>query len=296
MSRPPIGVLGATSLVGGYLLEDLLQAGFRVIAFSRRNQPPSRRQQLIWAKLPHSSLDAPGEASAAGTVEQWICLAPIWVLPEYFDMLLARGVKRVVALSSTSRFSKADSSSPAERHLAGILAAAEARMTEWAQAHAVEWTILYPTLIYGGGRDQNLSEMARFIRRFHCFPLLGPASGLRQPVFAGDVADACRLALFSDRSINRSYPISGAETLSYREMASRVFQALGMRPRFVRLPLGGFRLALKLLQRAPRFRHWNSAMAERMNQDLVFDHSAAARDIGFKPRPLVLNAEDLPDD
>jgi hypothetical protein len=34
-------------------------------------------------------------------------------------------------------------------------------------------------------------------------------------------------------------------------------------------------------------------MAERMNRDLVFDHSEATRDFGFTPRPFVLSAEDV---
>jgi hypothetical protein len=34
-------------------------------------------------------------------------------------------------------------------------------------------------------------------------------------------------------------------------------------------------------------------MAERMNRDLVFDHTEAARDIGFKPRPFSVSPEDV---
>jgi len=43
----------------------------------------------------------------------------------------------------------------------------------------------------------------------------------------------------------------------------------------------------------PRYRNWSSAMAERMNRDLVFDHSEATRDFGFAPRAFVLSAEDV---
>jgi hypothetical protein len=34
-------------------------------------------------------------------------------------------------------------------------------------------------------------------------------------------------------------------------------------------------------------------MAERMNRDLVFEHSEATRDFGFEPRAFVLSAEDV---
>ena len=36
-----------------------------------------------------------------------------------------------------------------------------------------------------------------------------------------------------------------------------------------------------------------SAMAKRMNRDLVFDHSEATRDFRFELGPFVLGAEDV---
>ncbi|MDE2354645.1 MAG: NAD(P)-dependent oxidoreductase, partial [Betaproteobacteria bacterium] len=84
------------------------------------------------------------------------------------------------------------------------------------------------------------------------------------------------------------------ETLSYRHMVARVFQALGRPPRLVTLPGWAVVAALQLLRLLPRFRHWTPAMVTRMNADLVFDHGPAARDLGFSPRPFHLAAEDLP--
>jgi hypothetical protein len=60
------------------------------------------------------------------------------------------------------------------------------------------------------------------------------------------------------------------------------------------VPLWAFHLAVSVLRCLPRYRQWSAAMAERMNRDLVFGHTEAARDIGFKPRCFALAAEDLP--
>ncbi|MFZ4539744.1 NAD-dependent epimerase/dehydratase family protein [Propionivibrio sp.] len=154
--------------------------------------------------------------------------------------------------------------------------------------------ILRPTLIYGLGRDKNISEIARFIRRFGFFPVLGQAQGLRQPIHAEDVAAVCVSALQAPCAANRAYNISGGETLAYRDMVARVFAALGRTPRLATVPLWAFRLAVTVLRCLPRYRQWSAAMAERMNRDLVFEHTEAARDLGFKPRCFALNAEDLP--
>jgi nucleoside-diphosphate-sugar epimerase len=227
-------------------------------------------------------------------ISMWISVAPLWVLPDYFDVLAAQGVQRIVALSSTSRVTKDDSSNQKEQAVSHRLADAELRVQAWAQNRGVEWVILSPTMIYGLGQDKNISEIARFIRRFGFFPLFGKAQGLRQPVHVQDVASACMAALQAPNAANHAYNLSGGEALPYRNLVIRIFSALGRSPRLLSVPLPIFRVALALLRCLPRYRHWSVAMAERMNRDLVFDHSAATRDLAFKPRPFELSAEDLP--
>jgi nucleoside-diphosphate-sugar epimerase len=226
-------------------------------------------------------------------VAHWVCLAPIWVLPEHFALLEAHGARRVVVLSSTSRFTKVNSPDPEEQAVSQRLAEAETRVQAWAENRGVEWVILRPTLIYGLGRDKNIAEIARFIRHFGFFPLLGKANGLRQPIHAAEVADACLAALQAPCAANHAYNLSGGETLPYRDMVTRVFKALGCPPRLVQVPLSAFYVSVALIRRLPRYRHWSAAMAERMNRDLVFDHSEAARDLAFKPRGFVLSTQDV---
>ncbi len=290
VDKPCVGLIGATSFVGSCLLPSLARAGYQVTAFSRRALPCDETG-AEWLKLPFSPAAYPTRGDVK--IEQWICAAPIWVLPDHFAMLETYGVCRVVALSSTSRFSKGVSSDHQEQAIALRLAAAESRVQAWAESHGVEWVILRPTLIYGFGHDKNIAEIARFIRRFGFFPLFGNAQGLRQPIHALDVADACVSALQASRAANHAYNISGGETLTYRNMAARIFNALERPVRLLPVPLFVFRLAVALLRLLPRFRNWSPAMAERMNRDLAFDHSDATQDFGFKPRPFVLNTKDV---
>ena len=265
----------------------LINSGVRVCAFSRESIEPIV-DGITWRNL--------SDTGSANTdqLDCWICVAPIWVLPEHFPLIEASGARRVVVLSSTSRFTKDESTDPEEQAIALRLADAESRLQNWAESRGVEWIILRPTLIYGLGQDKNIAEIARFIRRFHFFPLFGKANGLRQPIHAQDVASACVGALLVRDAANRAYNISGGETLTYRVMVVRVFTALGRQPRLLTVPLWAFRLAVSVLRWLPRYRQWSAAMAERMNRDLVFDHTEAARDLSFKPRGFSLKAEDLP--
>jgi len=286
VSDPRVGLLGATSLVGKCLIPPLIDSGARVFAFSRQPIEPFG-DGLAWRNLSDSS------SAITDRLDYWICVAPIWVLPEHFPLLEASGARRVVALSSTSRFTKVGSGDTAETAVAARLIEAEDRVVAWAKSRGIEWVILRPTLIYGLGRDKNISEIARFIRRFGFFPVLGRAQGLRQPIHAEDVAAACVSALQAPDAANRAYNISGGETLTYRAMVERVFAALGCRPRLITVPLWAFRLAVIVLRCLPRYRQRSAAMAERMNRDLVFDQADAARDIGFKPRQFSVSLEDI---
>lgn len=299
MVKPPyVGVLGATSMVGKSLLPRLADAGWHVEAFSRQPQMHSQSvdedARVVSRLLEGSDCDHAALLAAKGEIIHWVSLVPIWVLPDYFSMLTAYQVRRVVALSSTSIFTKRASSDPAEQNTADQLRNGEQRFIAWAKVNRIEWVILRPTLIYGLGQDRNICEIARFISRFGFFPLLGAAQGLRQPVHVEDVATTCIAALQSAQATNHAYNLSGAERLSYREMVGRIFRIMGKPERYITIPLPVFRLAIVCSRIWPRFRNWSAAMAERMNTDLVFDHADAVRDLGFSPRAFQPGKMDLP--
>lgn len=281
VSREMIGVLGARSLVGEKLLETLRAQEREIVAVSRR-PPPDGAPEIRWRRSEEfravGSLDAP----------LWISVLPIWILGDYLPALEAQGVRRVVALSSTSRFGKSASADPMERGVARHLADGEEHFQAWAERNRVEWTILRPTLIYDFGRDQNVTAIAEIVRRYGVFPLLGRANGLRQPVHAEDVAAACVAALEAPSAAGRAYDIPGGETLTYRSMVERVFHHLGRPTRIVTVPRAALRLALPALKLHPKRRHWSIGMADRMNEDLAFDASAAWRDFGYRPREFRL--------
>ena len=289
-----VGVLGATSLVGRCLLPLLTKNGWLVRAYSR-HKVTSADPDIKWVQVPLSPEELHRPTGESDKIGFWICVASIWILPDYFPMLEKHGARRIVAVSSTSIFTKSRSGSAEEKSTVLKLSSAETRLEQWSANTGVEWIVLRPTLIYGRGMDKNISEIVRLIRRLGFFPLLGRGDGLRQPVHADDVAMACLSALEKTDIVNRAYNISGGETLSYLEMINRLFTALGCRPRMIHVPLGFFRLAVAMLRLFPRYRHLTSQMAERMNTDLVFDHTDAARDLNFHPRKFQLSSNDLPE-
>jgi nucleoside-diphosphate-sugar epimerase len=276
-------VTGATSMIGHFLLDTLLARGYEVHAVSRASSdsPTTGARRLIWHQ---ADIDHPSQALAG--IDAWalIHLAPLWLLPPLLNSL---DLVRVVGFGSTSVFSKANSANAKERQLAARFAEVEAVIERICIEKKMGWTLFRPTLVYDGVRDRNVTLIARFIKRYGFFPLLGKASGLRQPVHADDLAFACLQALDEPATIDKTYNLSGGETLSYREMVERIFRSLGKAVRFLPVPEWIFSGAMRTIALLPGKENVTPEMALRMNMDLCFDHSDAVRDFGFSPRAFL---------
>ena len=276
-------ITGGSSQVGVYLIPKLKERGLVVHALSRR-PPASAPSGAVWHRVDIENLDLSGAKA-----QILIHLAPLPLLPPLLQRLEAdggnpAGLKRVIAFGSTSRFVKQQSGSSEEREFAKALADAETAIADFCEARGIAWTIFRPTLIYGCGRDRNVTLIANFVRRFGFFPLIGEAGGLRQPVHAEDLAGACLAVLDNPNTYNRAYDLSGAEVLSYLAMVERIFAAEGKRPRFLRIPLPLFRMAMDLASLLPPYRYLSGEMAKRMGDNLCFDHSQASSDFAYSPR------------
>ena len=289
MNNAAVGVIGASSMVGQDVIARLLASGCDVAAFTRKPVEHLAQTAVSWRVLTSAN-----NGVAAKLVSNWICLCPIWAVAEHFELIKNSGARRIVALSSTSRFTKtvdAGSKDTHENALAKRLEEGERVLSSWAERNGVEWVILRPTLIYDLVRDKNLSQIAAFIRRYGFFPLLGKAKGRRQPVHVSEVAAAVFSAMTASNAANKDYNISGGETMTYREMVERIFAWLGREPRFIQVPMTGFAIAIAVTRIFPRYRHLSGAMVQRMNQDLVFDHVKAKRDFGYFPNNFLAAVE-----
>ncbi len=277
--RKRLLILGATSLIGHFLMPRLAQTDFDVTAISRRDQHGDAG--LKWLK---GDLGDPELRRRLPKVDAVISLSPIWLLPLALGALKETGARRLVAFSSTSRLTKTDSPVAEERFVAQRLADGEAQTISACDGAGIAWTIFRPTLIYAEGRDRNVSRLAALISRLGVLPLSGDGAGLRQPVHADDLAQAVLAALDAEPTFGLIYALPGGETLSYRDMVVRVFEALGRKPRILTIQPALWRLGLRAA--APLLPGATAGMGERMGADLTFDGAPAARDFGWSPRPF----------
>ncbi|WP_197716702.1 NAD-dependent epimerase/dehydratase family protein [Methylocaldum marinum] len=275
-------VTGATSLIGDFLLPALVRSGFEVHAISRK--PPiagtCNRCVIVW----HRQDIGNGGLRETYGADVLIHLAPLWALPPLLDRLAGSGIKRILAFSSTSLFTKEKSGSEQERQMVSKLKKAEEDLQSFCTERNISWTIFRPTLVYSLGRDKNVTTIARFIKRFRFFPLVGAGDGLRQPVHAEDLALACLDAIDNPKTFNKSYNLSGGEVLTYRDMVIRISGHLGTKCKIIHIPLPLMRFALGWLSNLPGYQKITPEAANRINLDMCFDHHNAVSDINFAPR------------
>ena len=276
-------ILGASSQITPFLSHRLGALGYKGQCIGRNPPPGDAPLHSGFAWRQADLADASEWPIPTGAIV--FSMLPLWLLPSHVPALAAAGIRQVVAFGSTSLFTKTESPDPAERDLVRRLADAEAATAAACRQAGIPFTILRPTLIYGSGRDKNVTAVARFISRFGFFPVAYPAKGLRQPVHADDLAAAAVAAIGNARAYDRAFNLPGGETLTYCEMVGRIFRHLQRTPRILHLPAWLLRAAMSLVQdRLPY--SYSPSLFLRMNQDLAFDMGPAREALGYAPRPF----------
>jgi nucleoside-diphosphate-sugar epimerase len=272
-----IFITGGTGNTGQALLRliaaDESLRGVRITGLCR---PGGRGERL----LPYGVKIAGGDAASAGSLAQVYRGEPVVIhLSSIFhaDAVLegCRGMKRLIAVSSTRIFSKTW-----ER--AREIEAAERAI----ERSGVPFTILRPTMIYGNSEDRNISKLIRLIGKYGIVPLPGGGKSVFQPVHVDDLAACMLSALKAPESIGKSYNVPGGSAHSLREIVDIISGVLGKRALIVPFPLALAEAAAGLQEKLLPRPFIRREQIERLREDKRYDFSEAARDLGYAPREL----------
>ncbi len=269
----PILVTGATGHTGRRLVKALLGRGVRVRILTRdpaRFNIELRRQVEVCRGDVTDPESAQAAVAGCGAV---VTVTHIKFAAAIIGAMKATGVRRGVFMSSTRRFTRFVEET-ARHVMAGEQAVEES---------GLDWTIIRPTMIYGGAQDNNLEPLLQTLKKWPVFPLPAGGKMLWQPVFTWDVVAALIAALERPASIGKAYTIAGPEAITYRQMIETMLREAGLKRRLIPLPLGLARGVVTLHEKTTRYPMVKVDQIRRMEEDKNFDFGEARRDLGFDP-------------
>ena len=290
---------GATSQIGVFVLPMLLKEAFSVIALSRKIENSTSVDNstsggsLRWFNP--NTLSSEYSETLLTKVGFLVSCGPIEVAVELLK--LCPNIKGLICLSTSSVYTKVNSTAEKERHQIEAILSAEKKLKSLTQVQNIPLLLLRPTLIYGCGLDENVTRLASLIKRCRFLPVAGKASGLRNPVHAEDLASLIMNALHSSPLPNLTSPVCGGGELSYRQMAAQVFKAAGIKPRILSIPVGFLLFISSILQVLPINIGVSRETILRQNRDQVFDDTELRKSLNFDPRGFYPTQKDfvLPD-
>lgn len=217
-------VTGAAGLTAGAVVRLLADRGDDVLAVVRR---PADSAALADAEV------AVADCSDVAAMEPLLarCDALVHVAGIHLGAQIARlrGLRR---LSCAVVISSASVASP-HRASAAIYRAGEDAI----RSARPETVIVRPTMIYGSARDRNVHHVIRFARRYRFLPLFGNGASLLQPMHYVDLAAGVARLVAAGCSEREPISAGGAAPISVRRAGEEIFAALGLPPRFLRLPM-----------------------------------------------------------
>jgi uncharacterized protein YbjT (DUF2867 family) len=233
---------GGGGFVGRALLAEFGR-DWRIRSLHRRAAPDEAPYSVEWV------------VGDAATVADWapildgvdlvVTLAWYRSGPDRLFRPLAEGLERLIRAAergSAPRFVHVSVPDAPESLERGLPYLARKRDVDRALAASrLDYVILRPTMLFGP-RDKLITVMLRTMSRYRRFPMFGDGTYHLSPLAVPDFARIVRRE--AERGGPRDLPLGGPRRWVYAELTDRMFAALRLPPRYVRLsPRGSVRLA-----------------------------------------------------
>lgn len=270
-------VTGAAGFVGRRVVADLVAAGWSVRAVVRAPTGDEAPKGAIWVPMgdlacldqaawlgPLDGVDAVVHLAGRAHVMNDATANP---LAEYrranvlatqilVDAALAAGVRRFIYMSSVKAVAESsldealsdDSLPQPEDDYGRSKLEAEGLLLGENTTRGMSVTVLRPPLVYGPGVRANFARLVRWVMRGVPLPF-GAIENRRSLVFVGNLSDAVRFSIDSQKLDGKACFVTDGENLSTAELIRRIAKALGRRAFLVPVPGWILRGALGLIGR-----------------------------------------------
>jgi len=271
--------------LGRPLLAELYRRGVTGIALCRSGVallPPGWRSLRADVTRPESL------AGACTDCEQVLHLAAVTHSnrPQRYDEVNALGTQHLIAEARRAGVRQFIlMSTRAISPQGGGYSRSKIRAEGMVRASGMAWDIVRPSEIYGTG-GEGISALIDRCRQGRWVPVVGDGGARLAPIFLDDVVDGIARIVMSPRA-GETLQLAGPEEVTYLDLIGRLAAYFRTQPRIVRLPVGLFELASRLLallplQKPPLY----IDQVDRLLSPKTHDCDAMFQRFGFRARAL----------
>jgi len=153
-------------------------------------------------------------------------------------------------------------------------------------------TLFRPTMVYGRPGDRNIERLLRFLRHSPLMPVLGPGTGIHQPVHVDDLAIAVGQASANSKTIGRSYNLPGPRPMRFIELIRSAAAAVDRRPILIHVPLWFAYPTVRAWSTTGLWPRIRADQLLRLGEDKQAEADDAMRDFGYSPREFDQGVEE----
>ncbi len=306
-------VTGATGLLGGAVVRELVSRGHDVVASGRDSNRGLALSRETGARFVPADLrvlrDVERVVDGVSAIVHSAALSAPWGPPREFDLANIRATEYLIDAAERRRIRRfVHVSTPAvyfdfHDHLEVkedhplpppvndyVRTKLEAeRLVERASRRGLRTTIIRPRGIFGPGDTSLLPRVIDALER-RTFPVIGDGTNLVDLSYVDDAALAIGLALESESAVGGTYHITSGEPLPLLTLVTMLAEGLGLPPPRARVSYRKalafacmLELAHKYLLRGtePRFTRYTIGL---IATSMTLDLTAAKRGLGYEPR------------
>ncbi len=305
-------VTGATGFLGEYIVKELSEKGYKVIAFGR-NEEKGRElsRRYIHTSFIKGNFENIDDLKNIDENIDYIVhaggLSTVWGKWKDFYNSNVKGteniirfckesdIKKLVFISSPSIYAKPkdgflikEEEAPSENRLNFYIRSkilAESRIKEISN---MPWVIIRPRGLFGVGDTSIIPRLLRLNSKIG-IPLFSEGSQMIDITCVENVALSIRLALEKEEAIGNIYNITNDEPMQFKEILELFFDEMGIKGRYIRLNYSVTEFIVNLIEKLYSFFKIGgeppltlyTLYLLRYSQTLSVEK--AKKDLGYKP-------------
>ncbi|MEA2710388.1 MAG: hypothetical protein QOF78_2989 [Phycisphaerales bacterium] len=237
MTRKRIAITGGTGFVGRHFAEFLRERGHEPVLLSRRTGGDVGDVDALTRAF--TGCDAVAHLAGINRElgEQTYQRVHVDGTRNVIDAARRAGVERIALLSFLR----------ARPHCGSPYHESKFAAEEIVRESGLKFTILKSGVIYGRG-DHLLDHLSHALHTLPLFATVGFHQPPLRPTAAQDLAQILFAALVDDRLVDQTVSVLGPETLTMREVVTRVGIAIGRRPRIFAMPVAFHRVLARVTE------------------------------------------------